>query len=873
MPTALATFLVSVGVGTLAASVIATAVTIAIAVGLQAIFGPNRPKPSDGQQEVRQAVGSRRRHYGIVHTGGQVTFFESRNGTLAKVITLGTGREGEILEHRINDDPVTVAAGTVTNASFKGALHIHTRSGEDDQTAIGELTAKFPEWTADHRQRGCAHAALICDPVKQEDFSEVYNNRVPEYSQVRRGAFVYDPRLDDTAVIGEDEQGEPIHGTGAVRLADRSTWPWSDNWALVTADYWAHEDGYGGGFDNVNWASIAQEADHSDAEEIKAGGGTIARWRIWASYSLASEERRRVLADMLKAGDGFAWQDADARFNLMSGRWVEPDVTITDDHILGMTASLGPDSRHRTSAVKVLYTEAATGYREQESATIADPEAEDDPNSDPQAVEAYYVPHHNQAWRLGNIILAQLGDRWRINALLNLYGLNLLGKRFCRLETETLGVYAYFKIDGLRLNLVECTVEATLGEVKPGDYVAPAEPTPPTGTISEPGVVTIEAPQGLTVSTVPVTIAGASGVGIEASWNAPSRPDLQAQAQYRAVGATGWIEMAVSNEDRAATSGVISADVEYEVRARFLTITGRPSAWTDAATITPTVAELSIDFEAGVYRAGDYFAPSLDAVPGYAYSRAGAKAEPDGGGSAIPLAADEPGVVSGGYYSRAAASNLLLRSQDIDNAYWAKVGSSGSAPTIDANAVAAPDGSTTAERINFGAHASSRVQRSSEPLAIGDYVLSVWARVESGTRDLRLSATGTALGTVVQDVAVTTEWQRFSLAFTVATAENVSLVIAQNLGGVASSVLAWQAQLTEGTVPGPIIATTDATAAVGADELAFSLADGSYTASYTFDDDSTQQVPVVVSGGSIVLAVHPTTLDRPLIKRVEVSAE
>lgn len=92
--------------------------------------------------------------------------------------------------------------GTITDAKFHGAVHIYTRPGADDQTAIAEVTAVCPEWTADHRQRGCALAAVIGDPVKQKIFGEVYNGQIPQYTQTRKAAKLYDPRKDSTMVIG-----------------------------------------------------------------------------------------------------------------------------------------------------------------------------------------------------------------------------------------------------------------------------------------------------------------------------------------------------------------------------------------------------------------------------------------------------------------------------------------------------------------------------------------------------------------------------------------------------------------------------------------------------------------------------------------------
>lgn len=566
-------------------AILSAIITVGLAVGLSvltsALFGPGSSKPSDGQQVLRQSAGSRVRNYGIVHTGGTQSFFESANGTLGQVVTLGTGHESDLIEHRINNKVVTVVNGTVTDASYHGAVQIYTRDGADDQTAIGELTNFFPQWTENHRQRGCALAAIIAGPVKQELFSEVYNSQVPQYTQVRHGVRVYDPRLDDTA-----------GGSGPQRLADPNTWGWSDNAALVTADYIAHPDGYGLGYGSVNWANIAVEADIADQTVTTVTGEVIKRWRLWASYKLASDERKKVLTDLLQGCDGFCWQDAQGKFCLKVGRFEMPTVTITDDHILGMTAVLGPDAQKRVTAIKVLYTEAAIGYREQESATVGVQPDGEDPNTAPQAVDVYYAPHHNQAVRIGKLVFNRLGDdRWQITAQLNLYGLNLLGERFCRLQSAQLGVDAYFAVEGLKLDLNKQQVEATLAEVEEEDWNFDAlseEGTPPLVADDTTTEVTIEVPTGVTPAAVQIALGTTGGVAIEVSWDAPSRAGLIWQAQYRPVDTGNWVTMTVNDDARTARSGPVDSGVEYEVQVRALTISYWASAWSDPETITPT---------------------------------------------------------------------------------------------------------------------------------------------------------------------------------------------------------------------------------------------------------------------------------------------
>jgi FlaG/FlaF family flagellin (archaellin) len=87
MPQAIASAIVAwIGASGVIGAVLTVALTIAITAGINAligtIFGTGTPKPSDGQQVTRQPVGSRRRHYGIIHTAGQLSFLESSGGTL-----------------------------------------------------------------------------------------------------------------------------------------------------------------------------------------------------------------------------------------------------------------------------------------------------------------------------------------------------------------------------------------------------------------------------------------------------------------------------------------------------------------------------------------------------------------------------------------------------------------------------------------------------------------------------------------------------------------------------------------------------------------------------------------------------------------------
>lgn len=110
--------------------------------------------------------------------------------------------------------------------------------------------------------------------------------------------------------------------------------------------------------------------------------------------------------------------------------------------------------------------------------------------------------------------------------------------------------------------------------------------------------------------------------------------------------------------------------------------------------------------------------------------------EDESAGTTLP--ANKACVRKGGLVSEPAATNLLLRSEELDTgAVWVADGAGGAvAPVITANAVIAPDGTLTAERISFDTATSggrySYVYQAVTTTA-SKYAFSVWARKISGT--------------------------------------------------------------------------------------------------------------------------------------------
>jgi hypothetical protein len=179
-----------------------------------------------------------------------------------------------------------------------------------------------------------------------------------------------------------------------------------------------------------------------------------------------------------------------------------------------------------------------------------------------------------------------------------------------------------------------------------------------------------------------------------------------------------------------------------------------------------------------------------------------------------------------------APANLLLRSQEFDNAYWAKLGS-----TVTANTTAAPDGTQTADKLAEDATTAPHyVTRAAADFTAGStYTLSVyakaserqWVAVGFNNEANRLAwfnlSTG-VVGTVQPSIMATSiqsvgdGWYRCSVTSAVSTTNPYPSAMVANADGVSSyagtagsGIFIWGAQLepvTYQTAPGPYVATT-----------------------------------------------------------------
>ena len=246
---------------------------------------------------------------------------------------------------------------------------------------------------------------------------------------------------------------------------------------------------------------------------------------------------------------------------------------------------------------------------------------------------------------------------------------------------------------------------------------------------------------------------------------------------------------------------------------------------------------IDLDFVRGRYASNSGYRSDFLGLPGATYTRAGAATAETAAGAIINFAANVPRITDRGVLIEEARTNLLLRSQEFDNAAWSKVEA-----TVTANATAAPDGTTTADALVESSTAAAIhyvLPASGVGTITATETLSVYAKsagrswvllqLGSGRTAYFNVSTGvigtTGGGTTATITALANGWYRCAISGVRDANLNNIIYLASGDGVVSytgngtSGLFLWGAQLEAGAFPTSYIPTTAAAATRAADDM------------------------------------------------------
>ncbi|WP_287253094.1 fibronectin type III domain-containing protein [Mesorhizobium sp.] len=569
----------------LAISVITSAVTIGLSVGLSllssALFRPKQPKPEDVQTSVKNPTAPRTRHYGRVKTSGPWVFGDSIQGELHRVIALGTGELDAIEEVWVDDNLATidVNGGVTSNPYGANRLTILTRIGAASQTAYTQITAKFPEWTSAHTGNGISSLYAVQHSISTENFSKVFPNGInTTYRVVARGSKIFN--------------------------SSTSLTEWSDNAAAIIRDYMTHSDGMRlpSSMFTTTQANAGWLAAYNRCAELidKKAGGTEARWRLWGSYTF-DERPADVVGRMLQCSDARIVPTPDGGVTLDIGTWAEPTVTIDADAIVGFSElARGHDILTTANVISATYLAPTHDFQ----ATDADRWIDDaDVSVRGEIVSDLtfnMAPSHGQARRLMKLAAYRANPSWVGSFQCNLRGLAAFGERFVRISYPLFGIDEVFELVDFRFDLGEggilSTVTLQVQSMPEAAYDWDAATEEGDEPVSEDTVVddTIPVPTGLAVTIQPVTIGGVTASRAVLVFDASPTEALILEGRGKLVTDSAWETIAIEPGATSAVGFIIDDIAQYEFTLRFVTQTGRVGDWVDPT--IKVVASRSADF-------------------------------------------------------------------------------------------------------------------------------------------------------------------------------------------------------------------------------------------------------------------------------------
>lgn len=292
---------------------------------------------------VRSAIEPSKIVYGRARVSGPVVYTNTKptpgtndNNTLWTVVSLASHECDDIEAIWLDGDEIPsaiidwagtggVTSGTYGPISGNEVTNFYRRLGSDTQSHVSELASAFSDWTTSHVGKGTCYVVSAFE-LGTRTGEGVWSNGAPQSIRaVVKGKKVYDPRLDSTN-----------GGSGTHRLADPTTWEWSDNPALCLADYLFDADlgmgAEGVSYSDIDWAMVATAANQCDAT-VTSPAGNQKRFTcngVLDTGTPYADNIRNLLSSM--AGT-LTW--SGGKYRIRAAAYEAPTFTFTENDIVG----------------------------------------------------------------------------------------------------------------------------------------------------------------------------------------------------------------------------------------------------------------------------------------------------------------------------------------------------------------------------------------------------------------------------------------------------------------------------------------------------------------------------------------------------------
>jgi hypothetical protein len=401
--------------------------------------------------------------------------------------------------HSIIGNLIAMEPVNASNGGYVSYL-LGTTSVGLDPAAFGGL------WDSSHLGKGvtCLYA-LASTNSTNGDRIKFFPNGFPEFKIVLRGSRVYDPR---------DPRQSFLNPTTGLYDIYNPTWKWTENPALIAADYvaWLISQNLTA-IKGINYADIAIAANDCDAlvpatRTIFGGGSAMEPFARMTAVVPYDMEPRDVLMNIMMACDGIYSTDKDGLFTMFIGKWEDPAVTFTGTDIGGFTEEFLEASNDTVNYIHSTYVEHRQLDQKYEAPVYSDLISQAQTGIRIATRDYAFVPSANQAYRLTQRYAKRINGKKKLSIVLGPRAMMALRQRVVGLNAPDFGLSGVWRIEALQPDTTLATWTATLREITTdvfSDTPAPVDPIASLYIVNPP---TITAPASI------IAIPKSSGVGI-----------------------------------------------------------------------------------------------------------------------------------------------------------------------------------------------------------------------------------------------------------------------------------------------------------------------------------------------------------------------
>lgn len=517
------------------------------------------------------------------------------------------------------EDELVPFTGSAATGKFAGVLFRTTNTGAPGNAALAVGAGTY--WSSTSKFTGTAHYSLkwIMDEKKLP-------GGVPSrYTQVGKGARVYDPRRDTT-----------MGGSGTHRANDQTTW------AYATLDGNSKPIGRNNALQML-WYLIGWRIQNPSTLEwnLVCGRGVDLNdinWPEWIAAANDAEARSNYTDMILSTGDDHSQNESIISADGLLGELLDPGglwtYKVIKDDTADITVALGEDDvldtgdvswvpeaklSEKFNEVTGTYVDPVTLYQSKAYTTVKDASYVTLDGYKKRATHGFQgVQDTSLAQKLSRIKLNRTRFTGEFSAT---FGFRALKAQVWSVVTLTIDRYGFsnklFRV--ISQSITPDGIEMLLREENATIYTA-GSVTVPTAPSSNPAKYdTTQTVALTTLAGSGFTAAGANSTveaGVRLSWDALSGNVRRIEIEYKPTAATFWANGGVVGGDKTTidVTGLLG-QTGYSFRARTWTIHEVPSAW---QTVTVTTGAVVLDFGGvgGVTRPSDNAGSNFSLVTG-----------------------------------------------------------------------------------------------------------------------------------------------------------------------------------------------------------------------------------------------------------------